>query len=179
MNESHEEEDQVMVEIELGRIVLRDHSSIPQYIYLREKNGERSFPIVIGFPEASEIQRVITRTATERPLTHELLHNALNTLGAHLARVDIVDIRQNTYFAQLFLENEAGEAIATLDARPSDSVALALRAGCPIRVAESVLEQVRTDEANDPLPNPEGPPKEPPSSEDEPPQTPPQMPPEF
>lgn len=138
------------VEIELGRIVLRDHSlGAPQYIYLREVGGERSFPIVIGFPEATEIQRVVTGMATERPMTHQLLHDAIGALGARVAHVDIVDVRQNTFFARIVLENEGGEVVASLDARPSDSIALATRARCPLRVSEDVLELVRTDRGED------------------------------
>ncbi len=145
-------EPQKMIEVELGRLVLRDHSlAAPQYIYLREKDGARSFPIVIGFPEAAEIQRVVTGATTERPMTHHLLFDTIQSLGAKLARVDIVDMRHNTFYAQLTLEGEAGETLAILDARPSDSIALALRAGCPLRVAEFVLEGARTDEAPDML----------------------------
>jgi uncharacterized protein len=145
-------ESQRMIEMEVGRLVLRDHSlAAPQYVYLREKGGERSFPIVIGFPEAAEIQRVVTGMATERPMTHQLLCDTLSTLGAKLARVDIIDLRRNTFYAQLVLEDENGETIAVLDARPSDSIALALRVGCPLRVSEFVLDTARTDEAPDVL----------------------------
>ena len=165
-------EDQEMVEIELGRLVLRDHSFVaPQYIYLREVGGQRSFPIVIGYPEAAEIQRIVTGDATERPMTHQLMYNTLRALGAQLARVDIIEIRHNTFFAQLVLADESGEPVAIIDSRPSDSIALALRAGCPLRVAESVLEQVRTDDATDPLggePEEPGEPGEPGPEEDPP-----------
>ncbi|MFT7485332.1 MAG: bifunctional DNase/RNase, partial [Candidatus Paceibacteria bacterium] len=119
------------------------------YIYLREVDGQRSFPIIIGFPEATEIQRVVTSTETERPMTHQLLHDTITQLGAHLASVDIVDVRQNTFYAQLVLENESGERVAVIDSRPSDSIALALRAKCPLRVSEVVLEMVRTDETGE------------------------------
>ncbi|MAF67279.1 MAG: hypothetical protein CMJ84_16685 [Planctomycetes bacterium] len=144
------EEGSHMVEMSLGRVVIRDGSA-QQHIHLRERGGERSFPIVIGTPEAAEIQRVVTRAQTERPLTHQLAHDAILALGARLARVDIVDLRSNTFFAQLVLHGEGGDLRAVVDARPSDAIALALRAGCPVRVAESVLEQVRTDRAADAL----------------------------
>ena len=151
-----DDEDERMVEIELGRIVLRDHSlTAPQYIYLREKRGERSFPIIIGFPEATEIQRVVTGVRTERPMTHQLLHETIQSLGASVASVDIVDVRQNTFFARIQLTDGAGAPLASIDARPSDSIALAMRARCPLRVAESVLEMVRTDDAADSLGEPE------------------------
>jgi bifunctional DNase/RNase len=145
-----EEKDGRMVEMILGRVVIRDGST-QQHIHLRERTGERSFPIIIGTPEAAEIQRVLTSTQTERPLTHQLTHDSILALGARLARVDIVDLRSNTFFAQLVLHGEDGDLRAVVDARPSDAVALALRAGCPMRVAESVLEQVRTDRARDAL----------------------------
>lgn len=160
------DDDQKMVEIELGRIVLRDQAHTEaQYILLREVDGERSFPIIIGFPEATEIQRVVTGLRTERPMTHELLSKAIEALGAHISSVEIVDVRQNTFYAQLVLEGPSGEPLGILDARPSDSIALALRAKCPILVSESVLEQTRTDRGKDtlegdppPPPNPEPPP---------------------
>lgn len=143
-------ESEKLVEMELGRLVLRDHSlTAPQYVFLREKDGERSFPIVIGFPEAAEIQRVVTGVATERPMTHQLLSDALRSLGARLVRVEITDLRHNTFYAQLVLEDEDGLPLAVLDARPSDSLALASRVGCPVLVSESVLEAARTDEAPD------------------------------
>lgn len=156
------EDSPVMVEIELGRLVLREDSmAAPQYIHLREVHGERSFPMIIGLSEAAEIQRIVTSTSTERPMTHQLLHDTIGQLGAHLARVDIVDVRQNTFFARLILQNESGETVATMDARPSDSIALALRAGCPLRVAETVLETVRTDKSQDSFGGDEAPPADP------------------
>ena len=151
-------EDPVMIEIELGRVILREHSiNAPQYIDLREVGGQRSFPIVIGYPEAAEIQRIVTGVRTERPLTHQLLFDVMRALGASLAYVDVVDIRHNTFFAQLVLTDEEGETVAVVDSRPSDSIALALRAGCPLRVNEIVLEQVRTDESGDDLGGSPGP----------------------
>ncbi|MFT7677795.1 MAG: bifunctional DNase/RNase [Planctomycetota bacterium] len=136
----------------LQRVILRDKSD-RQWIYLKEQEGERGFPILIGTPEALEIHRVATASATERPLTHALTHGVIEAMGGELERVDIVDLRNNTFYAQLVLRNPAGD-MAMVDARPSDALALGLRAGCPIRVAESVLEQVRTDkQTGDPLPD--------------------------
>ena len=80
-------------------------------------------------------------------------------LGSDLRRVDIVALKNNTFYAQLVLQNKKGDVNAVVDARPSDAVALALRAKCPLRVAEEVLEHVRTDTSGpDPLPGPEAPP---------------------
>lgn len=133
-----------MVEVVLGRIVIREHAD-RQYVYLVERGGQRGFPIVIGSAEAAEIQRVVAGIECERPLTHQLAYSILQSLGATLKRCDIVDLRQNTFFAQLVLETASPTSSVVLDARPSDAIALALRAGCPLRVAESVLEQARSD----------------------------------
>jgi bifunctional DNase/RNase len=147
--------DSPMVEMLLGRIVIRD-SSDRQYIFLSERGGKRGFPIVIGTNEAAEIQRVVAGIEFERPMTHQLCYSAIQALGAEVRRCDIVDLRQNTFFAQLVLQSAQGDTTAVIDARPSDAIALALRARCPIRVAEHVLEQVRSDESGpDPLPRPE------------------------
>lgn len=146
-----------MIPVVLGRIVIRKEAD-QQYIFLRERDGQRGFPIVIGTSEASEIRRVVTGEQTERPLTHQLAYDAIRALGSDLRRVDIVSLRNNTFYAQVVLQNKKGELNAVVDARPSDAVALALRAGCPLRVAEDVLESVRTDPGGpDPLPAPEDP----------------------
>lgn len=142
-----------MVDLTLSRIVIREGSN-EQYIFLKENAGQRGFPIVIGSSEASEIRRVVTGMQPERPLTHQLAYEAIRALGAELKRVDIVDLRNNTFFAQLVLQDASGELTAVVDARPSDAVALALRAKCPLRVTESVLQMVRTDTSGpDPLPD--------------------------
>lgn len=133
-----------MIDVTLNRIVIREGSD-QQYIFLRERAGARGFPIVIGTAEACEIRRVVQGIQPERPLTHQLAYESIKALGAELKRVDIVDLRNNTFFAQLVIQDERGERTAIVDARPSDAVALALRADCPMRVAESVLEAVRTD----------------------------------
>jgi bifunctional DNase/RNase len=146
-----------MVPLVLGRIVIREGAD-QQYIFLKERDGQRGFPIVIGSQEAHEIRRVATGIQTERPLTHQLAHDAVRALGAEIQRVEIVDLKNNTFYARLVLQNKKGETIAAVDARPSDAVALALRAGCPMHVAEFVLEGVRTDTSGpDPLPPSEQP----------------------
>ena len=146
-------EGQNMVEIRLARIVIREGTD-QQWIFLTERNGQRGFPIIIGNHEAAEIQRVVTREQPRRPLTHQLAYSLVESLGATIVRVDIVDLRENTFFAQVVLHQPMHDVTAVIDARPSDALALALRAGCPLRVAESVLEQARTDQSG---PDPIGP----------------------
>ncbi len=151
------EEGAHMVDMRLGRIVIRENAD-QQWIFLVERGGPRGFPIVIGSNEAHEIQRVVTGVEMERPLTHQLTFSTIQALGGEVRRVDIVDLRNNTFFAQLVVgqTSQNGESTVVLDSRPSDALALGLRAGCPIRVAESVLEQVRTDKSGpDALPDPE------------------------
>ena len=143
-----------MIDVRLSRIVIRNGTD-QQWIFLSEVDGERGFPIIIGSNEAYEIHRVVTKQQPQRPLTHQLAYASIEALGATLRRVDIVDLRNNTFFAQLVLNDKAGDP-AVVDARPSDALALGLRAQCPIRVAESVLEQARTDtNGPDPLPDPD------------------------
>jgi bifunctional DNase/RNase len=139
------------VQVRLARVVLREGAD-QQWIFLQEVEGERGFPIVIGNSEASEIHRVLANDPLPRPLTHQLALAAVEALGSKLLRVDIVDLRNNTFFARLVLAGvESGVREVHVDARPSDALALALRAGAPLRVAESVLEQARTDRALDEL----------------------------
>ena len=145
-----------MVEMLLSRIVMREDSA-QQFIFLTERGGARGFPIVIGSAEAAEIHRVVTSTESPRPLTHQLAHAILQALDADIVRCDIVDLRQNTFFAQLILHRKTSNEVAVVDARPSDAIALALRAKASIRVVESVLDQVRTDTSTDTLPKPDPP----------------------
>jgi bifunctional DNase/RNase len=154
-----------LIPLRLVRVVVRETSS-QQWIFLEEDNGAeepRGFPIVIGSSEATEIHRVVNDTPSERPMTHQLTLSAIHSLGSRLLGVDIVDLRANTFYAQLRLtpagssgpggpiQGDTDEVL--VDARPSDALALALRAGARIRIAESVMEQVRTDKSQDILPD--------------------------
>jgi bifunctional DNase/RNase len=86
-------------------------------------------------------------------LTHQLGLNMVEALGSRVLRADIIDLQENTYFAQLALAGAPGEPPVLVDARPSDAIALALRARAPVRIAESILDQVRNDVSGpDPLP---------------------------
>ncbi len=143
-----------MVDMALRRIVIREGSDF-QYIYLVERDGHRGFPIVIGTNEARELHRVVTRAEVGRPLTHQLALSIVEGLESEVVRCDIVGMHNNTYFAHLVLRSpNEPEGEIEVDARPSDAIALAMRAGAPIRVVEQVLEEVRTDSTQaDPLPD--------------------------
>lgn len=135
-----------LIECVLGRIVIRDGAD-RQYIYLAEADGERGFPIVIGNNEAGEIHRVVHSIEPDRPLTHQLIFAAIEALGASIRTVDIVDLRLNTFYAKIILADGMGQTVGSLDARPSDAIALALRAGSRIRVAEAVLDEASRSES--------------------------------
>ena len=135
---------QNLIAAELGRLVIRDNAD-RQYIHVMEAGGTRSFPIVIGNAEAGEIYRVLHNEEPPRPLTHQLAFAIVQALNARLKHVDIVDLKHNTFYAQLTLENETGDVVAVVDARPSDAIALALRARCRMRVDEEVFRRAAED----------------------------------
>jgi bifunctional DNase/RNase len=128
-----------LVEVELVKIVIRDTSD-QQYIFLKEKEGERVFPIVIGFFEASAIDRHVRSVGTPRPMTHDLLHHVIEALGARLLRIVVNRLHENTFYARLYLQQSESEV--DLDCRPSDAIALAVQTETPIYVAEEVIDAV-------------------------------------
>ncbi|GGL00640.1 bifunctional nuclease family protein [Nocardia fusca] len=116
-------------------------------LLLREAEGERYLPIWIGQAEATAIVLEQEGVTPIRPLTHDLIKVLIADLGHTLEEVHIVDLKEGTFYADLVFENEV-----RISARPSDSVAIALRVGCPIYAAESVLEEaglVMPDERED------------------------------
>lgn len=129
----------VAVQMDLVRIVITE-SSVEQIIYLRETGGEkRTFPIVIGLFEASSIDRRVKGVVSERPQTHDLLANTIESLGGELQDIHISELRNHTYFAKLRVKQN-GELVQ-IDCRPSDAIALAVTADVPIYVAEEVIDE--------------------------------------
>ena len=128
-----------MIEMELTKIIIREKVN-QQYIFLREKGGERTFPIVIGFYEADVINRKVRDIKTPRPLTHDLLLGVIEQLGGKLEKVVVNDLSNNTFYARLMISKADG--MLEVDSRPSDAIALAVHVGCPIFVAEKVLDEV-------------------------------------
>lgn len=135
-----------LIEVDLARIVIRERSP-EQYIYLKEKEGDRTFPIVIGIFEAIAINREIKGDISERPMTHDLMSSIIENLKARLERIVVTDLRGDTFHADLLLETD-GEVV-TVDSRPSDAIALAVRQKARIFVSESVLDRVGTVEDTD------------------------------
>ncbi len=124
--------------MELSRIIISDNNE-QQIIYLKEVEGDRSFPIVIGIFEATSIDRRIRGQATPRPLTHDLLANAIENLGGEIQDIYISELRDHTYFAKLRIKHD-GEMVE-VDSRPSDAIAVAVTVDVPIYVAEDVIEE--------------------------------------
>jgi bifunctional DNase/RNase len=127
--------------MQLARIIISEISD-NQVIYLREIDGERQFPILIGIFEATSIdRRVKAGEKPPRPLTHDVIVQVAQNLGATVDSVVISELREHTYYAQLRLRRE--EEIVEIDCRPSDAIAVAVTFDppLPIFVAEEVLEQ--------------------------------------
>jgi bifunctional DNase/RNase len=118
-------------------------------IILRELEGERILPIWIGPGEAHAIRRMLAGDPFPRPLTHDLLHVIVEGLKARISRVVISDLRDNTFYASVLVERES--EVLSVDARPSDSIAVALRAKAPIFVNEKLLQPPpREEESQEP-----------------------------
>jgi bifunctional DNase/RNase len=128
----------VPVQMELTRIIINENSD-QHIIFLREVDGERTFPIVIGIFEATSIDRRVKNQPTVRPLTHDLLANTIDAMGGELADIYISELRNHTYYAKLRIRHE-GELIE-VDSRPSDAIALAVAVDVPIYVAEEIIDE--------------------------------------
>jgi bifunctional DNase/RNase len=137
-----------VIELEVASLGLDKASNTPVVI-LREVDGERLLPIWIGPGEASAIAMELAGIKFSRPLTHDLLNTVVRSLGSQLVRVLITRVVDNTYYASLMLQRN-GETI-TIDSRPSDSVALALRASAPIFADVDLLDRTTVEVAGAPL----------------------------
>ena len=130
------------VQMELSRILIREITDA-QFIELREIGGDRTFPIVVGKPEAYAIDRRLKGIEPERPQTHELLATLVETLGGELKRISIDDLVDGTFFAKLHVQQ--GDVEHQIDSRPSDAIALGVAMQVPIFVEEHVLNEVEKD----------------------------------
>lgn len=128
-----------IVEMELNKIRI-DENRGEQIIVLKEKKGERLLPIVIGIMEVAAIKMKVSGLTPPRPMTHDLLHNTIKQLGAKINKIVITKLEENTFFAKLVLQ--VNGKFEEVDARPSDSIALSVRAKAPIFVEEEVLDKV-------------------------------------
>ena len=128
------------IEMYVGGLVL-DPSTQAPIVILKDESGQLTLPIWIGIAEATSIASAIKQVTMNRPLTHDLMYNTLLDLGVMIQRVVITELKDATYFSELVLAQ--GDRVFIQDARPSDAIALALRASAPIYVAEQVLEHAK------------------------------------
>ena len=128
------------IPVELSRIIINE-SVDQQIIVLSERTGDRSFPIVIGMPEILALDRRLKRIELPRPMTHDLLANLIDQVGASVKKIVINDLRDHTFFARLHVELD-GELIQ-VDSRPSDAIALGAGLDVPIFVHQRVFEKMQ------------------------------------
>ena len=131
--------EEASIELVLNKIKV-DENRNEQVIILKEKAGARFLPVVIGISEVNAIKLKLSGIEPPRPLTHDLLLRVIEGMGAKLQHILIDRLENNTFFAKLVISrNGSGEV--KIDARPSDSIAVALRAGAPIFVNDAVLSE--------------------------------------
>jgi len=132
-----------MIEVLVSRLGL-DSATNSYVVVLQERGGTRLLPIWIGQPEAESIVRHMHSVKNVRPLTHDLVRNLILGMGAQLRRVQITRVEKSTYFAELHIQRD--DTLVHIDARPSDSIAIALRLGSPIFAAEELLVEPTEDD---------------------------------
>src|ERR687883_1194538 len=129
------------IEVKIRALMMDPNSGTP-IIILKDVNSDTMLPIWVGAYEANAIALEIEKIAPQRPLTHDLLRNLIVEMGARVERVVVTELRDNTFFAVIEMRSSDGTALM-LDSRPSDAIALALRADCPIFVDMEVIRASR------------------------------------
>jgi len=132
------------IEVQIRGLMLDPVTNMP-IVVLKDIASDLVLPIWVGVFEANAIALELEKTATPRPMTHDLLRNIARGLNAVVNKVVVSDLREDTFYATIFLQQ--GDEAVTIDARPSDAIALALRWDCPIYVAKSVLGRSRQNGA--------------------------------
>ena len=135
------------IEVKIRALMMDPNSGTP-IIILKDVNSETMLPIWVGAYEANAIALEIEKIAPPRPMTHDLLRNLIVELGLKVERVVVTTLRDNTFYAVIEMSGENGEPMR-LDSRPSDAIALALRADCPIFVDLEVIQASRNTIATD------------------------------
>ncbi len=133
----------MLIEMTIKGLMVDPITNMP-IVILKDKDGDRVLPIWVGIFEANAIALQIENVATPRPMTHDLLRNVIADLDGQVDRVVVSDLKDNTFYAVIHLR--LGSADITVDSRPSDAIALALRVGAPIFVEEDVVQKARSVE---------------------------------
>ncbi|MEW6350852.1 MAG: bifunctional nuclease family protein [Thermodesulfobacteriota bacterium] len=131
--------------------IASDTRNMQPVVILKESNGERELYIWIGPVEAMALQRAMTKSVFQRPLTHELMRNIIEKSGLTMEHIEVDDLRDHTYYATIYLRDSVAQVL-TIDARPSDALVLATWSGVPIYVSEDVIEGMTQAEADQPSP---------------------------
>lgn len=127
------------IRVELAQIIINEEVD-QQIIVLRETDGSRSFPIVIGMPEILAIDRRLKGIMLPRPLTHDLIEQIIERMGGQVTKIVINALHEHTFFAMVYVQQ--GGRVVTIDSRPSDAVALAAGLRTPLYVSEQVFDQL-------------------------------------
>jgi bifunctional DNase/RNase len=135
----------MLVEMELREIQIVDDPARHQVVVLAEKGGQRAFPIYIGLFEASAMDLAVHGEKAPRPMTHDLIYNILDGVGAQLVEVRVDELRNETFFGKLVVQKEDGDMIL-IDSRPSDALILAAKHNLPVFVEDEVLSEVCRDD---------------------------------
>lgn len=135
------------IEVRIRGLMMDPNTNMP-IVVLKDVGSEAIMPIWVGIFEANAIAIEIEKVAPPRPMTHDLARNLMRYMNAQLEKIVITELRDDTFFAVLWMRQN--EELITLDARPSDAIALALRADCPIYVAEQVMQSAKLNTSGPP-----------------------------
>ncbi|MEE8574398.1 MAG: bifunctional nuclease family protein [Thermodesulfobacteriota bacterium] len=132
----------MLLEMSVHGIALDPFTNVP-IVILKDEKEEQTLPIWIGVLEASAIATELEKLSFSRPMTHDLLNEILKTTKVEVSRIEVTDLKENVYYAKIYMDSAAGGELV-VDARPSDAIAVALRANCPILVDAGVLEKSKS-----------------------------------
>jgi hypothetical protein len=131
----------MFVEMKVSGLTIDPLTNTP-IVILKDLDGKRAVPIWIGLFEASAIATELEKISFSRPMTHDLLREMVKILDGKVIKIEIIDLKNNTFFALIHLMKDGN--VVTIDSRPSDAIALALRVNAPIYIAEQVIEKSRS-----------------------------------
>jgi len=131
----------MLIDMKVSSLTVDPFTNMP-IVILKDHEGRQSVPIWIGLVEASAIATELENIQLDRPMTHDLIKSILGHCGVGVDRVEVHDLRDNTFYATIYIKRPDGQVVP-VDARPSDAIALALRTGAQIRVAKKVIDKAR------------------------------------
>ena len=140
------EGEKMLVEMEVSCIVADPFTNRP-IVILNDSSGEKTLPIWVGIAEASSIAMEIENTPRQRPITHDLMKNVMEAVGCEMLRIEITELRESTFYAAIHIRKNGKDLV--VDSRPSDAIAMALRARCRILVDESVIRDALSMEVGE------------------------------